>query len=184
MTTMTLIKLFSQPVWILVGLIGVADILIFLWCISLICRNRNNQACAAGPDEFALLPDPPMQPAQFQQNLTCMQIDAVFDGLAALIETERIKLKSMMQPLVPPLAEEPIATQEVKRDLLDAVDNFPQREAPELPLDQQITKFAALGKKPADIASQLGISLTEVALAVRMHTSEQPRGGHKLEAVA
>jgi hypothetical protein len=184
MTTMTITSVFSQPVWILVGLIGVADILIFLWCISLICRNRKKQGCAAEPDEYALFPDPPVQPAQFQQNLTSMQIDAVFDGLAALIETERIKLKSMMQPLVPPLAEEPISAREIQNDLQVAAHNLPQRETPELPLDQQITRFAALGKKPADIASQLGVSLTEVALAMRMHTSEQPLGGHNLEAVA
>jgi hypothetical protein len=181
---MTLTTMLSQPVWILVGLIGVADILIFSWCISLICRNRNQQACATDADEFAFLPEPPMQPAQFQQNLTCMQIDAVFDGLVALVETERIKLKSMMHPAAAPNVHAPISMPEVQEDVDDAAANFPQPRARELPLDQQITRFAASGKKPADIARQLGISLTEVALAMRMNTSEQPLGGHKLEAVA
>lgn len=37
----------------------------------------------------------------FQHNLLGMQVDAVFDSLTALIETERIKLKALVAPTLP-----------------------------------------------------------------------------------
>jgi hypothetical protein len=182
MIMMTLSTMISQPVWILVSLIGVADILILLWCITLIRRNRNRRAMTR--DELALLQEQPAPSGQFQQNLACMQIDAVFDGLAALIETERIKLKSMILPAAAPFMPESVSLHKDQEEVHDSTENFFQRQTPDLPLDQQITRFAASGKKPAAIASQLGISLAEVDLAMRMRTDVRSGTGYKLEAVA
>jgi hypothetical protein len=181
---MTLSTMISQPVWILVGLIGLADILIFLWCIILICRNRSQQGRHSAQDEFALLPEQTKPPALFQQSLTCMQIDAVFDGLVALVETERVKLKSMIHPVTGPATDEPVGMHDGHKGANVTEDSFSQRQAPELPLDQQIARFAASGKKPTAIASQLGISLAEVTLAMRMMAGEPSPSGRKLEAVA
>jgi hypothetical protein len=184
---MTLSTIISQPVWILVTLIGLADFLIFLWCIILIRRNRNSQNGAEEAEDFEFLPEPAAQPAVFQQNLTCMQIDAVFDGLVALIETERVKLKTMMHPMTAPTMPEPASPPDPPDDQVDVNEStldFSQRPAPALTLDEQITRFAASGKKPAAIAIQLGISLAEVNLAMRMHAGERSLAGHKLEAVA
>jgi hypothetical protein len=182
---MTLSTTIFQPVWILVTLIGLADFLIFLWCIILIRRNRNRRNNAVATEDFEFLSEPAAQPAVFRQNLTCMQIDAVFDGLVALIETERVKLKTMMHPMTAPLMPELASPPDPPDDQVgvnESTLNFSQRPAPTL--DEQITRFAASGKKPAAIASQLGISLAEVNLAMRMHAGERSPAGHKLEAVA
>jgi hypothetical protein len=184
MITMTLSAMISQPVWILVTLIGVADILIFAWCITLIRRNRNRQQVEDTPDEFAFLPEQPVSSGQFQQNLTCMQIDAVFDGLAALIETERIKLKALIHPATAPARDEPASPQNVREDIHDFTSDASRSPQQELPLDEQIARIADSGMKPAAIAGRLGISLAEVDLALRMRNSAKSATGYKLEAVA
>jgi hypothetical protein len=181
---MTMSAMISQPVWILVALIGVADILIFAWCITLIRRNRNRRQIHEARDEFAFLPEQPVSGGQFQQDLTCMQIDAVFDGLAALIETERIKLKSMINPANPPARAESEFPHEVREELHESTSNASRSPKPEPPLDQQIVRIADSGVKPAAIAGRLGISLAEVNLALRMRAGVKSTAGYKLEAVA
>jgi hypothetical protein len=181
---MSLSMMISQPVWILVTLIGVADILILLWCIALIRKNRRQQDSDAVEDQFAPPPEQPVPTGHFQQSLTCLQIDAVFDGLVALVETERIKLKSMIHPLAAPIRTESECLHDDPEDAHVPTEGACRQTEPELPLDQQIARFAALGKTPASIAAQLGISLAEVNLAMRMQTGERSMGGHKLEAVA
>ena len=186
---MTLSTMVSQPVWILVALIGVADMLILAWCIVLIRRNRKQHHRDGTRDVFASFPEHPLPMGQFQQDLTFLQIDAVFDGLAALIETERVKLKSMIHPAAAPVRAASPPAQEAPEDTRVFEDNAPQApisEPPmsEPPLDQQITRIADSGMKPAAIASRLGISLAEVNLALRMRDGERSVSGYKLEAVA
>jgi hypothetical protein len=184
MITMTLSAMISQPVWILVALIGVADILIFAWCITLIRRNRNRKQVYETPDDFAFLPEQPVTSGQFQQNLTCMQIDAVFDGLAALIETERIKLKTMIHPATSPARAEPASPRKVREDSSHPTCDASRSPQPELPLDEQIARIADSGMMPAAIAGRLGISLAEVDLALRMRTGARSAADCRLEAVA
>jgi hypothetical protein len=174
----------SQPVWILVALIGVADILIFAWCITLIRRNRNRRQIDETRDEFAFLPEQPVSGGQFQQELTCMQIDAVFDGLAALIETERIKLKSMINPANSPARAEPVFSQDVREEIHESTSIASRSPKPEPSLDQQIVRIADSGMKPAAIAGRLGISLAEVNLALRMRAGARTSSDYRLEAVA
>jgi hypothetical protein len=186
---MTLTTMISQPVWILVSLIGVADILILAWCITLIRRNRrHNQRDAACRDDLAIAPEQSMHVGQFRHDLAFLQIDAVFDGLAALIETERIKLKSMIQPPAAPVRTESPSPQKTREDTREVVETAfrPSGPAPSqgLPLDQEIARFADSGEKPAAIAGRLGISQAEVDLALKMRTGDNTPAGCKLEAVA
>lgn len=181
---MTLSTLVSQPVWILVTLIGVADILILAWCITLIRRNRTRNHHAAAHDGYGPFPEQPLPVGQFQQNLTCLQIDAVFDGLAALIETERVKLKTMIHPSAAPVVTASPSPSEAPEDTHESTGDTSLPPMTELPLDQQIARIADSGMKPAAIAGRLGISLAEVNLALRMRTGTRSAAGCKLEAVA
>ena len=125
--------------------------------------------------------DQPFGSNHFLQNLMCQQIDAVFNGLAALIETERIKLKSMIVPMASPVVAEPSSSR------VDQGANRAQSDRPgaqEADIGQQVLQFAAAGQNPAGIANQLGISLAEVNLAMKMQASRNPQAGRKLEAVA
>ena len=192
---MTLSTLVSQPVWVLVTLIGVADILILAWCITLIRRNRKQHHRDGTRDGFVPFSEYPLPVGQFQQDLTFLQIDAVFDGLAALIETERVKLKSMIHPAAAPVRAASPPARQAPEDTRAFEDNAPQAPISqpamiseptmsEQPLDRQITRIADSGMKPAAIASRLGISLAEVNLALRMRDGERSVSGYKLEAVA
>jgi hypothetical protein len=131
-----------------------------------------------------------MHSGQFQHELVCLQIDAVFDGLAALIETERIKLKSMIQPLAAPVHTESAPLQEDRdnpQEFGEVASRPPVQPPPTpkaLPLDQEIARIADSGLKPEAIASRLGVSLAEVDLALRLRTAERTPAGYKLEAVA
>ena len=114
-----------------------------------------------------------------------MQIDAVFDGLAALIETERMKLKSMIHPMAAPIRAETVSPCEPIQEVQEFVEEVSRPSIPEEPsLDQQITRVADSGMKPAAIAGRLGISLAEVNLALRMRAGAKSAAGCKLEAVA
>jgi hypothetical protein len=181
---MTLTTIVSQPVWILVTLVGAADVLILLWCIALIRKNRNRHVRAADRDEFAVFPEQSMPSGQFQQSLTDLQVDAVFDGLAALIETERIKLKSMIRPVAAPVSAESATSDAAGADDHDSMDEVLPPPKPEPPLDHQIARIADSGMKPTAIAGRLGISVAEVNLALRMRSGARSAAGSKLEAVA
>ena len=181
---MTLSTMVSQPVWLLVTLIGVADILILAWCITLIRRNRNPSDLVGTQDDFVTIPEQPLPVGQFQQNLTCMQIDAVFDSLTALIETERVKLKTMIHPSVAQVRTASTYPRETPDEKLDVTVKQSRSPMPEPPLDQQIVNIADSGMKPATIADRLGISLAEVNLALRLRTGATSMAGCKLEAVA
>lgn len=171
----------SQPIWILVGVIGIADICLFWWCMILMRRARDAAGCAMAQDEAGQWPGQPLPLNNFQQNLVCLQIDAVFNGLVTLIETERIKLKSLMRPMVSNVMADPQACMADQKDVSEPWDS---RDEQEVAIDQQIAQIAASGKNPTGIASQLGISLAEVDLAMKMQTTRRSQAGRKLEAVA
>ena len=122
---MTLSTMVSQPVWLLVTLIGVADLLILAWCITLICRNRDQHRHAATRDGCVPFAEQKFPVGQFQQDLIFLQIDAVFDGLAALIETERVKLKSMIHPVSVPVQNAAPTSQKVQEDTREPGDKTP-----------------------------------------------------------
>ncbi len=171
----------SQPVWILVGVIGFADICLFWWCMILLRRARDAGECAKAQDEGAPLPVQPLPYPNFQQNLVCLQIDAVFNGLVALIETERIKLKALMHPMVSNVGADPQICPIEQGGIKEEGDSLDGRD---MAIDQQIAQIAASGTNPAGIASQLGISLAEVDLAMKIQATRRSQAGRKLEAVA
>ncbi len=171
----------SQPIWILVGVIAIADICLMCWCLALIRRSRKADRRHSTPCETATLPEQWTPSNHFQQNLICLQIDAVFDSLAALIDTERIKLKSLLSNM---------ATPDVNAPRANCAEQGKTNERPILAaeqpatISQQIVQFAAAGEKPAGIANQMGISLAEVELAMKMQAARRSPAGRKLEAVA
>ena len=75
---------------------------------------------------------------QFQQSLICLQIDAVFNGLVALIETERIKLKALMNPMVSSMTAE---MQTYANEPAGVREQSDSRDEPEVAIDQQIAQI-------------------------------------------
>lgn len=172
----------SQPVWILVGVIGISDICLLCWCFTLMRRSPKADRLDPAQYETATLPEQWTPSNQFQQNLICLQIDAVFNGLTALIDTERIKLKSLLGNMATPDLNASRANRAEQGKTNDQQDHT-EEEQPAT-ISQQIVQFASTGEKPAGIANQMGISLAEVELAMKMQAARRPPAGRKLEAVA
>lgn len=112
----------------------------------------------------------------FQHNLLGMQVDAVFDSLSALIETERIKLKALVAPTLqsmpasmPQKHQAPAATQGQGEPAAQALD---AREA-------DPDHGSAADRHP----SGSGMSKAERELVEKMR-SFQAKNHRRLEAVA
>ncbi len=171
----------SLPVWMLATAVGIPSICLTWLVCALIRKRRKARRSALAQDAAAPFPGQPLPSSQFQQSLLCLQIDAVFNGLVALVETERIKLKSLMQPMVSNVTDDPRA---LRIDQGEATEDRDSPDMQDVAIDQQIAQIAASGKNPAGIASQLGISLAEVDLAMKMQAARRSQSGRKLEAVA
>lgn len=179
-----MITTISMPIWILVAVVGIADICLFCWCLALLRRSRKSNLRAASPEEASPSVQPPWASIpQFQQNLFSLQIDAVFDGLTALINAERIKLKSLLGQS----STSEFCTTGQQESGPDQSDDRMDEHVPEekkADINQQIAQIAASGTRPAGIANQLGISLAEVELAMKMQAGRRVSAAGKLEAVA
>lgn len=112
----------------------------------------------------------------FQHNLLAMQIDAVFNSLNALIETERIKLKALVAPSLQPFqAVEPPADEAAT--FIDDAETS-ENQQPHEPI---------VGIIQHDISEEINrgedLSNAELELAEKMRSfqKDEPR---KLEAVA
>ena len=164
MTTITL------PIWLLVTISGTPlALLIIMLGIRLSKRKRDkglqsaqaNQTMQGGRD---------MIPGQtFHNDLFLRQIDAVFDGLAALVETERHKLKRMVDGQVA------FGGMAASRDTLPHASDDPRKiERNGLP-DMHLSP---------DGAEPPGVSEVEAELAMKFKNMRGSDGGRAIEAVA
>ena len=112
------------------------------------------------------------RPGSFQQDLEALQIDTVFNGLVALIETERIKLKALIGNKVPGVNNELNDAQSHESPI---IEKFPS---------QQRARVEFPEKEPDNMDEHLGLSLAEVELAMKVQASRMAHTGRKLEAVA
>jgi hypothetical protein len=112
----------------------------------------------------------------FQHDLLGMQVDAVFNSLAALIETERVRLKSLVAPTVQSI---PVATMkehqpdEPAQKIYDVPSSRASEEQPDNP---------AQGSAKDPVPSGSGLSRAERELMEKMR-GFQAQKHRKLEAV-
>jgi AraC-like DNA-binding protein len=84
---------------------------------------------------------------------------------------------------------EPLAENHAAPALVEKTSETPRREAPapqvaDLPIAQNISNLAEEGFSAAEIAQHLGISLSEVTLALKMNAGRNFLVGRKVMAVA
>jgi len=119
---------------------------------------------------------------QFHNDLLMLQVDAVFNGLNAILETERIKIKTLLNNSGA-MGFEPAAF------TMDAC------AGKEMPLQRELTRDQhAADEIPADHDAAEGLvnetsddnrlSQSELELAMKMRASRQRDRSRKLEAVA
>jgi hypothetical protein len=136
----------------------------------------------AAPRSFREEPRPVDHP--FRQDMLSTQIDAVFNGLNAIIESERVKINTLLSNgtgLEPaPVRSQPqrhLQTRTICPSLEDGDDRFQH-------LDEQIANLADCGGQPEEIADETGLSQAEVELALKMRSTRAAAQPHRLQAVA
>ncbi len=170
------------PIWLL-ALSGGLPCLSFISLLLFILRKIRKP----NKELFVQIPTTPEedatpQPHQFHRDLLVQQIDAVFNGLNAIIETERVKINTLLNNPMSSCMDAPLLQQETQPHRL--VQPVEQRCETAPSLEEQIAKIAAIGGQPEELADEIGLSQAEVELALQMHSSREALQHRKLEAVA
>lgn len=172
----------TVPIWLFALSAGVPCISFFSLLLFVLRKVRKPHKEMFVQMTSATQEAPAPQSRQFHKDLLSLQIDAVFNGLNAIIETERIKINTLLNQsanmgmdVAPPRNEEN----------LSRCFQTPKRPAPQHPsLEEQIDKIAASDGQTETIADEMGLSQAEVELALKMRSARESVQHQRLEAVA
>ncbi|MCP4747843.1 MAG: hypothetical protein GY874_17155 [Desulfobacteraceae bacterium] len=168
----------TVPAWQAITILAVPSTLLFTIITALLLKKRRRKKKIEPPVMPTAAQSMPRLNSAVHNHLIFQQIDAVFNALCSIIETERIKLKTLIQPLntdpgpelsVPsgPGAPSAFATSQTGQNISQTIANL---------LDNGVT--------PENIARELGLSQTEVNLAIKMRPVTASEKGNRLETVA
>jgi hypothetical protein len=172
----------SIPIWPIIttaGLPAVLLLVIGLWLIRLKRRSKQRRMMRRSPEPSVGFD------GRVHQQLLEQQIDAVFNTLITIIETERVKLKALVGYSVP--SAEAAQTESLK--YTTRYDDSPMEsnhliEPPDRSLGLSIAAMSKKGMTAEQIARRLGLSESELSLAVKMNNSRKAGVGGKMRAVA
>jgi hypothetical protein len=165
----------SIPFWLFGTVVGMICVGLLATALAIGYKVRRLRS-QEGHDAEAFTRTTAMLNNHFQHNLLGMQVDAVFDSLSALIETERIKLKALVAPT---LQSMPVSMpQEPQTSVVTQVQDEPAAQALEEP-EADPGHDPAADRHP----SSPGQSKAERELAEKMRNF-QAENHRKLEAVA
>jgi hypothetical protein len=179
----------NLPIWLFAVSAGVPA-LSFLGLLFFLLRKIRKpyrQMLDEAPSSFDEAPvsfkkEPRSSIPPFRQDLLSMQIDAVFNGLNAIIESERIKIHTLLgngtglEP-APVRSQRPPQPRTICQPLETADEPIPN-------LDEQIANLADSGEQPEEIADETGLSQAEVELALKMRSTRAAAQPRRLQAVA
>lgn len=170
------------PIWLFAVSAGV-PCLSFLGLLIFLLRKirrpyREMLAEAPVPEKEEL----PSWNRSFHHDLLSLQIDAILNGLNAIIETERIKINTLLENGVAP-GTEPVRWQQ-HRPSRPAVRPLEKNKSGIPDIDERIAILSDSGGQPAEIAEATGLSQAEVELAIKMRRARTSRPHQRLEAVA
>jgi uncharacterized protein YoaH (UPF0181 family) len=178
MSTITL------PIWIFVLSFGVPCVSLLFLMGFLLRKVRHPEE-----KEFANLclrrvEDQQATNQKFHSHLLRMQVDTIFNGLNAIIETERLKINALLNPNNNILFETKSGSVDGPKKEIPLCETQEEQQTAELTLEQQMVNIVSSGEDIEEIATELGLSQTEIDLAKRMRSSRESNQGRKLEAVA
>lgn len=177
MTTITI------PIWIFALSLGVPG-LIFLGLVGLIIgKIRNPQKNEFVNMSLQCTADRQSSDQQFHNDLLGKQIDTIFNGLNAIIETERLKINALLNSNHNILQVSKAASVETSNKMnIEQVSRAPETHAPtNLP---EIEKNTAAQEQEDAFVNEMSLSQTEIDLAMIMRSAGKNPSGRKLEAVA
>lgn len=172
----------SLPVWILISCVILWGLTIILFVLFRVARRR---ALHRKDSEFHQMAYQGQATASFNSQmhneLLSQQVDTVFNAMSTVIATERLKLKALLGY---PACE----NERVVVPTLQSVEPTPMA-CPAPTIDDEdmgslVAQLAGQGLNQEQIAGQLGVSQSEVALASRMMARQVTREPARLNAVA
>ena len=123
--------------------------------------------------------------AQIHQEILEQQIDAVFNVLVTVLETERVKLKALVTHSQPTFGNAP---RQPKANPISVeksgIDDSDEQQESEISIGQQVAGLSKEGMAAAEIAKRLGLSQSEITLALKMNSGRKGSLGKKVHAVA
>lgn len=174
----------SVPFWIFACSMGI-PMLSLLWLLGMLIKKiRKPEKDILGNVALQYLNTHQATNSQFHNDLLSRQIDAVFNGMNAIIETERIKIRSLLSGNgniglnTASVHKSPCVLSEMKPQ------TAPVAEENDTSLEQRIANYSASGNQLDDIANEMGISQSEVELAMTMRSLREKPQDRKLVAVA
>lgn len=180
----------TMPLWLLLLSIGLPVISLMALTTGLIrakrIRLRRNQLQKESDPSM-----PCILNNQFNNHIYKMiidqQIDAVFLSLSTIIETEKVKLKALMggQSLIEQIS--PVEPFHHRPSDATQMNDAVQSDTPTTDhIVDTIVAKSSKGMTPKEIARVMGLSLSEVVLALRMNNGSRDVKaiGDQLEAVA
>ncbi len=171
------------PMWVLLSVAGLPTMILLMLSVRLMRMKRyKNRAKTQQQmsDAFQGLNDGFGK--QMNQMILEQQIDSVFTALITIIETEQIKLKALLCRNASEAA--PVGYHAVMPKTEHRNDRHEETVTTVVPPKegrQSVADMVAEGSKPEEIARRLGLSHSELALAMKIHSR---RRGDRLEAVA
>lgn len=168
------------PIW---ALIAFVVLLVVTSAVLSLRRRVKKKKDRTNKTETPPAPSMTM-PSGFSENIhhqiLLQQIDNVFNALSAVIETERIKLKALIDHGPFPEMRSPshVKTVQQPADCAHESDNSGKEMVSDiLTLSQQ-------GMPPEEIARRLSVSFNEVMLAIKINGGGGDKPRTRLEAVA
>jgi hypothetical protein len=177
------------PLWLLLSVAGLPALILIGLCARLIRMKRHKEALAAVAPATEPIPAAHVGfDDRIHRQVLNQQIDAVFDILMTLIDTERCKLKALVNHALPvteasldaPAAPLPVQVAKAAEASRAEVNASPNPVS----ISRNIITLAGEGMPAADIARHLGVSVGEVTLALKLKAGRAPHVGRKVMAVA
>jgi hypothetical protein len=171
MTSITL------PFWIFALAFGVPIFMFLCLVVFLLRKIRHPKR-----DHFTNISMQQLGSPQFHSDLLCSQIDTIFSGLNAIIETERLKIQALLSHGHINLSDGRSAPVEVDSSMDHTVPQ-PSKTATQS-FEQPFTMPGESDDRQVDAIQTSGLSQTEIDLAMRMGCPTDANQTRKLEAVA
>ncbi len=171
MTSITL------PFWIFALSFGV-PCFIFICLVGFLLRKIRHPK----KNQFANISLQQLGNSQFHSDLLCSQIDTIFSGLNAILESERLKIQALLSHGNINLLDAQTAPVEADRSMDNTAPQPSKKDVPSF--EQQFTIRSEADGRHVDATQVSGLSQTEIDLAMRMRSSKDATQVRKLEAVA
>lgn len=171
------------PLWLLATTCGLPVLALIGFAVRLACLKRRHADDAVACQPFESAGRPETFGFHIHQQILDQHIDTVFTAMSAVLESERVKLKALINH---PWVSVPTA-QAQGGPVTEKPEDSSQAEEShvgQIPLRERIASLATQGMDSEQIAASLGLSRAEADLAMKMQAGRRGIRGRRMQVVA